>query len=338
MGIRLATLAVLALGCTGEVLPAGEEPPPEPGEDSAELGLAPETSLGEVPLPAAVFTCPEGLDGAAGRHELAFEHDGRTRRTIVHVPESYDPSVPTSLVFNLHGYMSADWQQALLTHMHEAAEARGVIVAYPQGVDLSWNAGDCCGTAWSDSVDDVGFVRALLDRLEATYCVDPARVYATGMSNGGFMSHRLACEMSDRIAAVAPVAGVLGIDPLSCAPERAVPVLQFHGTADGLVPYGGGTPLISTLGFGLVFRSVEETIAHWSVVDGCEAAEVEMYAAGDATCVRRVGCEADVELCTVAGGGHTWPGGLAVPFLGHTTTDVDATERMLDFFEDHPMR
>src|SRR5690606_3308049 len=148
----------------------------------------------------------------------------------------------TMLVLNFHGFTSADWQEALLTRMDREVDARGVIVAYPQGVATSWNAGACCGTAWADAVDDVGFVRALIEHLEAEYCIDARGVDATGMSNGGFLSHRLACELSDRIAAIAPVAGVLGVDPASCAPSRPVPVWQFHGTEDPLVPYEGGTP------------------------------------------------------------------------------------------------
>jgi polyhydroxybutyrate depolymerase len=187
-------------------------------------------------------------------------------------------------------------------------------------------------------VDDVAFVRDLLDEIEARYCIDPKRVYATGMSNGGFLSHRLACEVSDRIAAVAPVAGVLGIPPESCNPGRPVPVLHFHGTADPMVPYTGGTPLIPQLGVGIVFRSVANTMSHWRSKNACSGFEKTFYANGDATCVEWPDCAmgAQTALCTIDGGGHTWPGGVPIP-AGKTSTDIDATATMLEFFAAHPL-
>lgn len=326
-------------GDAGTAAPAdaGADAAPEP-PDPVELpdpAPAPEPDPPPPPDPEP-HTCA-GLEGEAGRRLFTFTHDGLFRRTYLHVPESYDPTAGTMLVLNFHGFTSANWQQALLTRMGEEAEARGFVVAYPQGVGVSWNAGDCCGTAWTDAVDDVGFVSALIDRLSAEYCIDPRRIFATGMSNGGFMSHRLACELSDRIAAIAPVAGVIGVEPAGCTPERPVPVWQFHGTEDLLVPYEGGTPVLNDLGTGLVFRSVAETMEHWATHNGCGVETTAFYEEGDSTCVEWSGCEAPTRLCTVDGGGHTWPGGLPIPFLGRTTRDLDATNAMLDFFTAHPM-
>lgn len=279
-----------------------------------------------------------GKTGGEGSLSLTVQSGGRTRTSLLHVPEKYDPTLGTMLVLNFHGFTSAGWQQALLTRMSQHSDQRGFIVAYPEGVAASWNAGDCCGTAWTDSVDDVKFVRDLLDRIEDEYCIDPRRIYATGMSNGGFLSHRLACEVSDRIAAVAPVAGVLGIAPEKCAPTRPVPVLHFHGTADPLVPYQGGTPLIPQLGAGIVFRSVADTLAYWRSHDGCSAFDKTFYQQGDTTCVEWPDCAqgAQAAVCTIEGGGHTWPGGVPIP-AGKTSTDIDATATMLDFFAAHPM-
>ncbi|HJL14451.1 MAG TPA: PHB depolymerase family esterase [Sandaracinaceae bacterium LLY-WYZ-13_1] len=311
--------------------------PPEPPDPIDLPEPAPSPEPDPPPPDPEPFSCEGGRDGPVGRRLHTLTHDGLLRTTYLHVPEAYDPSEGTMLVLNFHGFSSADWQQALLTRMGEEADARGFVVAYPQGVAVSWNAGDCCGTAWADAVDDVGFVEALIDELSEAYCIDPRRIFATGMSNGGFFSHRLACELSERIAAIAPVAGVLGVEPESCAPPRPVPVWQFHGTEDGLVPYEGGTPVVPELGAGLVFRSVDETMAHWAARDGCESTTTPFYENGDVTCVGWDGCEAPVRLCTVDGGGHTWPGGLPVPFLGRTTRDVDATDAMLDFFAANPM-
>ncbi len=254
---------------------------------------------------------------------------GTNRTANVHVPASYDPSKPTPVVLNFHGFTSDATQEALLSNMSAKSDAAGFIVVYPQGLNQSWNAGACCGVSASSGVDDVQFVRDLIDSLEVQLCVDTKRVFATGMSNGGFLSHRLGCEMSDRIAAIAPVAGVLGVP--ACTPARPVPVMHFHGTADPLVPYDGS----SVLGF----PSVPDTFAGWGARDGCTDPPAETYQNGDVHCATysHCGAGATVTLCTVDNGGHTWPGGLPVPTLGYTTTDINATDAMWTFFQQHPL-
>ena len=272
-----------------------------------------------------------GKTGALGDSIVTVTSGGVLRNADVHVPEKYDPSAPTTLVLNFHGFGSNSFQEALLSLMNDASDERGFIVAYPNGTVNSWNAGLCCGTAASLAVDDVAFTAALIDELSKAYCIDPKRIFATGMSNGAFLSHRLACEMSDKIAAIAPVAGVLGIPFEDCEPERKVPVMHFHGTADLLVPYeGGGVSL---------FPSVDDSIARWREIDGCGAALEVTFDQGDTQCVSPKDCAdgAEVILCTIDGGGHTWPGGTPVPSLGVTSTDIDATAQMLDFFEKHPL-
>jgi polyhydroxybutyrate depolymerase len=253
------------------------------------------------------------------------------------VPDSYQAERATMLVMNFHGLSSADWQEELLTRMDEASDARGFIVVYPAGVASSWNAGFCCGDAWTGGVDDVQFVRDLIAELGASYCLDPRRIYATGMSNGGFLSHRIGCELAGVVAAIAPVAGVLGLPPDECQPARPVPVLDFHGTADPLVPYDGGSPLIGVPVSGwLNFPPVADTMAVWRARNDCLTAPATIYAQGDATCVRWDG-HAPVVLCTIDGGGHTWPGGVPIPTLGKTSTDISATDTMLDFFAANPL-
>ena len=300
-------------------------PGPSPGFDGGDA--APPT-----------VTC-SGKTGEKGTGvSVEVQSGGQTRTALLHVPDKYDPTQGTMLVLNFHGFLSAGWQESLLTRMSQESDQRGFIVAYPEGISASWNAGDCCGTAWSDSVDDVKFVRDLLDELEDRYCIDKKRIFATGMSNGGFFSHRLACEASDRIAAVAPVAGVLGIDPSKCSPGRPISILDFHGTADPMVPYDGGTPLVPQLGVGLVFRSVSETLDHWRKLNGCSAFDTQFYQKGDATCIEWKDCAGGVQtaLCSIDGGGHTWPGGVPIP-AGKTSSDISATTTMLDFFEAHPL-
>lgn len=254
---------------------------------------------------------------------VVLEHDGRQRQYTVHVPAGLGDG-PAPVVLNFHGYTSNADQQRAFSVMDATADERGFVVVYPDGTGStpSWNGGTCCGTAMTGDVDDVGFVAALLDDLERRVCVDPERVYATGLSNGGFFSHRLACELSERIAGIAPVAGVIGIE--RCEPTRPLPVVMFHGTADTLVPYDGG-------GLG-GFPSVADTTSDWAARNGCDDTPEVVYEQGDVTCIEHGGCtdEATVRLCTVDGGGHTWPSGTIPAIAGHTTFDVDANAMMWD--------
>lgn len=301
---------------------------PSPPDDDAPPNDAPPNDAPPVgETPEAPHTC----SGKKGRGSglVTVMHDGLPRTAWLHVPPGYDPSAGTMLVLNFHGFTSDAAQQMLLSEMNGASDARGFLVVYPQGVARSWNAGACCGTAWLDAVDDVGFVEALLDELSDELCIDPRRIYATGMSNGGFLSHRLACELSGTFAAIAPVAGVLGVEPEDCTPPRPVPVMHIHGTADPVVPYEGS----------LTFASVEETVARWRQLDGCSTNSSPLVDQGDAWCVSWSDCDegAEVVRCTIEGGGHTWPGGFPIPLVGKTSTDLDATGAMLDFFDAHPL-
>lgn len=285
---------------------------------------------------ALPFVCA-GKGAKSGTDLVSLMHDGIVRTSLVHAPANYDPTQGTMLVVNLHGFSSDAPQEELLSKMTPLADERGFVVAYPYGVFASWNAGQCCGTAWTNSVDDVGFINALLDEIASEYCIDPKRVFATGMSNGGFMSHRLGCELATRFAAIAPVAGVLGIPVESCTPPRAVPIIDFHGTGDPIVPYDGGVPLVQWDTGGLLdFPSVDESMNAWAAIDGCDGGQEISYQNGDTTCVRWLGCKegSEVVRCASEGAGHTWPSGLELPGTSH---DIDASATMLDFFAAHPM-
>ncbi len=284
-----------------------------------------------------------GRTGPKGDHLVTLTSSGLPRFAELHVPSSYDPAQGAMLVVNLHGYGSNGPEQIVFTKMNGHADARHFLVAYPEGVGApgpqSWNAGDCCGVAWTNSVDDIAFIRKLVERLENDYCIDPRRIYATGFSNGGFLSHRIACDLSDLFAAVAPVSGVLGIDPAQCSPKRPVPIMHFHGTLDPLEPYQGGAPFSPGLPGPLKFRSVAATLAVWRQRNGCSDQSTPFYQQGDTTCLRWAACTPGgvVQLCTIDGGGHTWPGGIPLPGLGKTSTDIDATSQMIDFFSAHPL-
>jgi len=294
-------------------------PPGAPPRDlppaSAPDGEAPDprTCAGRRPMPVD--------------REIVIRSGGADRTARVHVPESYRPTSRTPLVLVFHAYLSDAPQMILYGGMNAKADEAGFIAVHPQGTANSWNAGACCGEAARGGVDDVGFVRDLLDTLEAELCVDPRRIFATGMSNGGFFSHRLACELSERIAAVAPVAGVLGLG--TCTPTRPVSVLQFHGTLDSVVPYGGS----DTLGFG----SVASTMDGWRRRDGCHGPPREVARTTDVRC-EAWDCmeQSEVRLCTVTGGGHTWPGGLPIAGV-HTSQSVRAADAAWAFFQAHPL-
>jgi polyhydroxybutyrate depolymerase len=295
---------------------------------------APDAGL-ETSVPAPV-TCA-GKKGGKGDTTLTLTSGGLARDSLLHVPPSYDPAQGAMLVVNYHGFSSNAPEQVLLTDMNPVADAKGFIVAYPDGLGSGWNAGSCCSELQPPDVDDVQFTKDLLALLESEYCIDPKRVYATGFSNGGFMSHMLACEMADTFAAVAPVSGVLGIPTTSCLPSRPIPVLEMHGTADPVVPYDGG-PALKLLP-PIQFRSVDDTIAFWRTADACLSPAVVDYANGDATCLRWGGCSGgvDVELCTLVGDGHQWPGSsLVVPGLGNASTSIDATSFIADWFIARP--
>ena len=200
---------------------------------------------------------------APGDHTRTLQDGGRTRSYIVHVPPKYDPKQPTPVVLAFHGAMTNASIMALSSGLSAKADEAGFIVVYPNGTGkgillLVWNSGGFHGPNAEKLPDDVKFVEAILDELPKLVNVDPKRVYATGISNGGMMCYRLAAELSQRIAAIAPVSGTMAVE--KCHPRRPVSVMHFHGTDDKLVPFNG--PSERTAKF-LAFKSVEETIRTW---------------------------------------------------------------------------
>jgi polyhydroxybutyrate depolymerase len=279
-----------------------------------------------TPRPPPPGPCQQGVSGSRDR-TVTVMHGGLARTANVHLPSGWNGRTPRAVVLNFHGRNSTPSQQNLLSGMNALADREGFIAVHPQGVANTWNAGLCCGEAQSRRIDDVGFVSALLDSLETSFCVDDTRVYATGLSNGGFLSHRLGCELSGRIAAIAPVAGTNLTTP--CMPARAVPVLHFHGTADAIVSYGG---------FGGI-ASVDDTMTGWARRNGCATRRTPLSTRGDVTCEQWAGCRmgARVHLCRVQGGGHQWPGGFTIPGLGANTNAIDASVEAWAFFEQHSL-
>ncbi len=281
------------------------------------------------------------------RRPLTF--GGRERSYRIHVPPAGE-SAPRNLpvVLGFHGGASNGRAFSLASGLSDKADAASFVAVYPDGTGLrekllSWNAGNCCGYARDEMVDDVGFVRAVLDDLATVVPVDADRVFATGLSNGAMMSYRLAAEMADRIAAIAPVAGPMALD--HCRPTRSVSVIHLHGTEDQFTPLEGGVGRRSVSR--TQHASVAATIQAWVAADGCPPEPIVTQlppVRDDGTQIVRYhygpGREgSEVELYIIHGGGHTWPGRKGNTFLfGKSTENLIANDVIWDFFLRHPRR
>ena len=263
------------------------------------------------------------------------------RSYILYVPSSYDGSQPVPLVIDLHGGGGNASTQMRTSQFSALSEEKGFIVAYPSGTGrfdnklLTWNGGACCGYAVENQVDDVGFIRALITELELQYKIDPRRVYATGLSNGGIMSFRLACDASEIFAAVAPVAGTLNYP--RCNPSEPVSIIEFHGTDDGHIGYNGGAGPDSLVD--VPFKSVKESIDFWLNVDQCDPTpQTETFSDIQHDTYSNCADGIAVELYTIIGGKHAWPGTDGPGWAGgdQPTQTISATDLIWEFFAAHP--
>jgi polyhydroxybutyrate depolymerase len=225
---------------------------------------------------------------------------GLPRTYQLHVPAGQ----PAGLVISLHGAGQTGADLAGITNYNAVADQHGFVVAYPDGVDFSWADGRGASVPDRQGVDDVGFIVALVDRLSREYGIPPGHVFATGMSAGAFMTTRLACERADVFSAIAPVAGTLGV-AFPCAPSRPVSVMQVHGTADPVVPFGGGT-MLGRGGYSDIVAA-PAMAQRWRDLDGCGGAPAENVA-GAVHRFTSAGCAggSEVDFVQVDGGGHTW--------------------------------
>lgn len=281
-----------------------------------------------------------------GSQEGTLTVQGRQRGFVLHLPpQAMTGARPLPLVLFFHGGLGTGAQLEESTRFSPIADREGVVVVYPDGIGRTWNGGGCCGPAVEQNIDDVGFVSALIDHLEAELCLDRKRVYAGGMSNGAIFSHRLACELSERLAAIASVAGANMA--MSCAPTRPVALIHIHGTADFNVPWYGG--MGCGLSSGVVFPSVATTVSAMIKRNACALiSSALLLQQGDGRCERKGACtgEGEVVLCTVSQRGHSWPGGAPDPSTlpaceragdgGQSTTFI-ASEQIWTFFARHSL-
>ena len=263
---------------------------------------------------------------------------GQTREYILHVPTSYDRAKPTPLVISIHG--AGNWPsfQMNLSQWNTLADLHGFIVVYPAGEGGGPKTWFLRGERTPSRMPDVVFVSELIDTLEASYNIDPARIYANGLSNGGGVTFALSCTLAHRIAAFGPVAAAVTLPVDWCPDSRPAPMIAFHGTADRFTPYNGAKVWLAPE----PFPSIPTWSANWARRNRCAPNPVESAAASDVTRLEYTGCadDAAVVLYTIEGGGHTWPGGQPMPewLVGPTSRSVDATRLMWAFFRQHPLR
>jgi polyhydroxybutyrate depolymerase len=317
--------AVIMLAC-GQTTPSIITPPENQritattSDGQTPASLTPEQQVFE-PVPSGDAT-----------HSMSL--GGQERTYILHVPPTYDPSQLTPLVIIFHGFGLDAEEMIRITGFNAQADLSGFLAAYPNGTGRksSWNGGDCCGEAAVKNVDDVGFVRAMIEEISQSINLDRKRIYATGFSNGAIMSYRLACDLSDRIAAIGPVSATQNAK--TCQPSRPISVIHFHGTNDKLNPYEGGTSSGS-----VEFPSVKDTIQLWIRINGCPT-PAQSSESGNIVHETFSPCAQGtaIELYTINGGEHAWPGGESVSSeIGEPTTEISATHLMWEFFNNHPM-
>ena len=295
------------------------------------------------------------LTSAVNDQRSSFIHGGLKRTFKIHTPSFYDTSAPLPLVIALHGRGGNGESMILVTRkgFNKLADKEKFIVVYPDGIELNWNDGrmdeEANDRAHRENIDDVGFISALIDSMITNYNIDPKRVYITGISNGAIMSYRLACEISDKITAIAPVDGnipYLVFD--GCSPSETVSVLAINNLNDPLVPFEGGEIYghFHRVKLGKVL-SVNESIGFWVNRNNCSVNPVVTEEPDrdpdDGTRVTRLQYVNDFDgteviLYAVDGGGHTWPGGfqyLPAWIIGKTSRDIDANEVIWSFFKTH---
>ncbi len=282
---------------------------------------------------ASASAPPRSSDDSSRVIEGRLRSGGLVRSYRLFVPAHLKQPAPVVVV--LHGGLQTPGGVADMTGFDREAERQGFLAVYPAGVGRTFDAGVCCGPAKRLGVDDVGFVRDLLGHLATRYDMDPSRVYATGISNGGLLAYRLACELPDVFAAVAPVAATL---VGQCDPSSPVSILHIHGLRDRNIPFGGG---FGPSGLQKVdWPPVLAGVDRWRRIDRCERNPVVDR---DGPVMHRTwtgcGSAAGVELYTLADGGHSWPGGKPVPqSFGPTSRSLDATGVIWRFFQTHPKR
>jgi len=280
-------------------------------------------------------------------------HKLRIRSYWTHIPSSYDDQTSVPLVILLHSYGNNGWLFSIRSDMNLKSEQEGFIAVYPNGApygdNKGWNAGFCCGPAMRQNVDDLGFIKSIIEKTKIRYNIDTNRIYVAGFSNGGMMTYRFASEFSEEIAAVAVVGGQLGgkisdFRPFWIIPEPSepLPIMIFHGTKDHLVPYEGGRrPGGNKISNALlpIYISVNESVSFWVEHNKCDPNPEVNVIADENVIVKSYtnGTNgSEVIFYTVLNGGHWWFGGAWLPNRNNDPYNyISTTDLIWDFFEKH---
>jgi len=267
--------------------------------------------------------------------------DGRARTYTLQLPENYTSSSDFALVIAMHGGGGDAEQFESTSKLTDKASNAKFIIGYPEGVRSNgliglrtWNAGGCCEYARDNNIDDVKFLSLLIDHLLATYKINPKKVYATGHSNGGMMSYRLACELSDKIAAIA-VSGCTMVVTRDCKPTRPVSVMHFHSVLDSRVPYLGGIGISN-----VYYPPVDSGLTVWSGIKSCLKPAVVLIDNNDYKLTEWSNCKGQVTIqyYLTRDGGHGWPGGKpGGPFSDTPSKVINANDLLWDFFSRYQM-
>ena len=288
-----------------------------------------------VLIALAVFGCLSRPSAGTECHKMEF--GGTEREYCVHFPSSQETK-PMPVVIVLHGGAGNALEAEGMTGMSSKADKEEFIAVYPQGSSklkskaLTWNSGNCCGYALEKKIDDIGFMRALIEKHKKDSRVDGKRIYVTGISDGGMLTYMIGCELADEVAAIAPVAGALNYE--NCSPGKPLPIVIFHSTDDEHVLYGGGKPIQAIDPTPRTDASVAYAFSFWSSNNGC-IGEPSIERMGNVSIKRYDDCTgAPVVLYSLDGGGHAWPGGKNPGFLkSENTGEISATDIMWEFFK-----
>lgn len=272
------------------------------------------------------------------RFNESIEVDGVARTYILNLPPVYYESSGFSLVIAMHGGGGSASQFESSSTLTKKADAAGFVVVYPEGTGAinTWNAGTCCGSAVKNNIDDVKFISLLIDHLSAKYKINPKKVYATGHSNGGMMSYRLACELSNKIAAIAPNGCTMVVNE-DCVPSRPVPVLHMHSRLDENVVYTGGYGNGIS---GVYCPPLDSVFNVWSVNNGCTSSPQVVVSNNAYTYTRWAPCNSNssIHYYLTEDGGHGWPGGLpGGPNSDTPSTSINANDLLWEFFQQYQL-
>ncbi|HEY9715970.1 MAG TPA: PHB depolymerase family esterase [Trichormus sp.] len=259
----------------------------------------------------------------------------RKRTYHVHIPKGYNGSRPIPLVVVLHGAVGNSSTVRWDSRMSAQSDRDCFLVAYPNGVDTTWNAGACCGPASEMKIDDIAFLRKMIEKFEHEYSIDRDRICVAGVSNGGMLAYRVGRELSDVVACIAPVSACMY--PTTADGEQPVSVIAFNGTHDGTIAYYGG--IRTKFGYRVKATPVKDNIQFWVDRDHCKTVE-RTDVTGDVTRELHSGGDYGTEVClyTVHGGKHSWPGGRSCTFwsIDKFSQEISATDLMCKFFWAHP--